>query len=527
MKKFIILLIITINVFFVISAESNDKSLTLPGSATVSNPNLCEIMRSFGNYRPIAAFPFSIVSLANEGFEYISNNSGMGHVECVFCHAKMSLDDLDSLNDSNELKAKHKDLCPDCIRCRVTAKAGELFQPLIGQQQPNLAKRNNTNEQSTVGCANNGLSSAPNSAPNPASGSTASNNSHIHQSLNHDSEYNKSNIVTNEAPSMMPPCNNTTPSNRTTEEAAPSHQPPTNPSPQNHETYTPTPQQNASVATSSQQSLPSNNTGAINCKDLGIITIELKNPEYALENVREKSFEKWPNDHHFKPHDLALAGWFYKGYSDCTKCFCCGGAIRSWEEDDDIWVEHAMWFPKCVFLRQKMGQPFIDTVQKLKAEMNKNDTISYELVIDTMRKNGSQVPRRPEKDPEPLDLVQEILIDQGFKEEDVRKATQQVKDKQKAATLDAIYDELVEKITQPGTSDNEQKQKQEKLEGLKKKNNELKERTLCKVCLEKAVNIVFLPCGHFVSCLDCSYCLNTCPICRDDIKAIVKAELPY
>ncbi|MCY4329374.1 MAG: hypothetical protein OXC48_04750, partial [Endozoicomonadaceae bacterium] len=443
MKKFIILLIITINVFFVISAESNDKSLTLPGSATVSNPNLCEIMRSFGNYRPIAAFPFSIVSLANEGFEYISNNSGMGHVECVFCHAKMSLDDLDSLNDSNELKAKHKDLCPDCIRCRVTAKAGELFQPLIGQQQPNLAKRNDTNEQSTVGCANNGLSSAPNSAPNPASASTASNNSHIHQSLNHDSEYNKSNIVTNEAPSMMLPCNNNTaPSN--TEEAAPS-QPPTNPSPQNHETYTPTPQQNASVATSSQQSLPSNNTKATEpCtyETLGIITTRPKRSEYAQEIVRDQSFEAWPKDHYLKPHDLVLAGFFYKGRGDCVRCFYCAGGLRNWEEGDDIWVEHARWYPKCAFVRQQMGQSFIDTVQKLNKKMNKNTTIPYELVIYTMRKDGSQVPRRPGKNSEPLDEVQKILINQGFIEKDVRKAIQQINDKKEQVTLDVIHKEL-------------------------------------------------------------------------------------
>ena len=301
--------------------------------------------------------------------------------------------------------------------------------------------------------------------------------------------------------------------------------------------------QNASVATSSQQSLPSNNTGddePCSSESLGIITKKTKHPEYVLENVRDQSFEKWPNDHP-KPHDLVQAGFFYTGYNDRARCFHCGGGLRDWEEGDDVQVEHARWFPKCAFLHQKMGQPFIDAVQELVQKLGKNHgIISYEQVMDTMRKNGDQVPHRPGKDREPLDIYQKILIDQYFREVDVREATQRVKDKGKAETLDAIYDELVKmktkKITQFGTSDknincsvskkNEtQEQKQKILEYLKEKNDELKQRTLCEKCLEKKVDIVFLPCGHF-SCLDCSYYLETCPVCQDEIKAIVKAEIP-
>ena len=345
--------------------------------------------------------------------------------------------------------------------------------------------------------------------------------------------------------SMMRPYNNTAPSNRTTEEAAPS-QSPTNPSPQNHETYTPTPtptpQQNASVATFSQQSLPSNNTGATNGKDFGLITRKPKCPEYVEEEAREKSFEEWPSDHHLKPHDLVRAGFSYTGNDDCVRCFYCGGRLTKWKEGGDVWVGHARWFPKCPFVLQKMGKSFIDAVQELVQKRGKNHgIISYEQVMDTMRKNGDQVPHRPGKDPEPLDIYQKILIDQGFREVDVREATQRVKDKGKAETLDAIYEELVaikaEKITQSGTSDknincsvrkkNEtQERKQEILEYLKKKNDELKQRTLCEECLEKKVDIVFLPCGHF-SCLDCSYYLETCHVCEDNIKGRVKAEIPY
>ncbi|KAI8742847.1 death-associated inhibitor of apoptosis 1 [Biomphalaria glabrata] len=99
--------------------------------------------------------------------------------------------------------------------------------------------------------------------------------------------------------------------------------------------------------------------------DLNIVTERPKRPEYALNLKRVESFASWPRDHHLSPKELAAAGFYYAGYGDCSRCFCCGGGLRNWEDEDDVWIEHARWFPKCAFVRQKLGQPFIDTVQEL------------------------------------------------------------------------------------------------------------------------------------------------------------------
>lgn len=58
------------------------------------------------------------------------------------------------------------------------------------------------------------------------------------------------------------------------------------------------------------------------------------------------------------------------GYGDCARCFYCGGGLRNWDENDNVFVEHARWFPKCGFIRQKVGQAFIDAVQKLNKEQD-------------------------------------------------------------------------------------------------------------------------------------------------------------
>lgn len=40
----------------------------------------------------------------------------------------------------------------------------------------------------------------------------------------------------------------------------------------------------------------------------------------------------------------------------------------------------------------------------------------------------------------------------------------------------------------------------------------------CLICLEKSIQVIFIPCGHFISCAGCGTSIETCPICRADIK---------
>jgi hypothetical protein len=40
----------------------------------------------------------------------------------------------------------------------------------------------------------------------------------------------------------------------------------------------------------------------------------------------------------------------------------------------------------------------------------------------------------------------------------------------------------------------------------------------CAVCLDQEKNTVFIPCGHFYTCINCAKALQSCPICRQVIK---------
>jgi hypothetical protein len=47
---------------------------------------------------------------------------------------------------------------------------------------------------------------------------------------------------------------------------------------------------------------------------------------------------------------------------------------------------------------------------------------------------------------------------------------------------------------------------------------------MCKVCLDRAVSVVFVPCGHLV-CAECAPSLQQCPICRTPIGSCVRTFL--
>ncbi|KAE8742251.1 hypothetical protein FOCC_FOCC012222 [Frankliniella occidentalis] len=47
----------------------------------------------------------------------------------------------------------------------------------------------------------------------------------------------------------------------------------------------------------------------------------------------------------------------------------------------------------------------------------------------------------------------------------------------------------------------------------------------CKICLDKEMSIVFLPCKHFVSCSNCGKVVKKCVVCREYIRGVLQVYM--
>lgn len=62
-------------------------------------------------------------------------------------------------------------------------------------------------------------------------------------------------------------------------------------------------------------------------------------------------------------------------------------------------------------------------------------------------------------------------------------------------------------------------------EGPLEKLQKLQREKLCKICMDRDVGVVFIPCGHLAACEECSVQLVSCPICCGDIRQKVKTYI--
>lgn len=86
--------------------------------------------------------------------------------------------------------------------------------------------------------------------------------------------------------------------------------------------------------------------------------------EFYIEKARLQSFDGWSKTLKQTPEQLSAAGFFYTLKDDRVICFCCGGGLHTWVEQDDPWEQHALYYGSCEYLQLMKGREFITSVQK-------------------------------------------------------------------------------------------------------------------------------------------------------------------
>lgn len=267
-------------------------------------------------------------------------------------------------------------------------------------------------------------------------------------------------------------------------------------------------------------------------------------PEMEEEDTRLTTFHNWPTEASVQPDVLARAGFFYTGHGDNVKCFFCDGGLRNWEPGDDPWQEHAKWFPRCEYLIQSRGQDYISNIQD--AHFHLGETLSGSHQTSAAREIGSRndVVSGLGASSAMLSPVVQTVLQMGFEAnlvESLVKTKYLLTGQHYTSVSNLVTDVLhaeeedrqrgpprrEPEVTQGTSTGNtrpqtaiKQKVKDPSPEELLK---QLQEERTCKVCMDKLVSIVFIPCGHLVVCGDCAASLRHCPICRAVIRGSVRA----
>lgn len=118
-------------------------------------------------------------------------------------------------------------------------------------------------------------------------------------------------------------------------------------------------------------------------------------PEYANVTKRLESYTKksWPRMMVNMTKLLCEAGFYYTGQGDRVICYQCGGGLQHWEKEDDPWIEHARYFPKCRFLHFIKGDAFVSEASKLhnaNTATNEKDTVERSTTTNSSEPTSTE-----------------------------------------------------------------------------------------------------------------------------------------
>ena len=230
---------------------------------------------------------------------------------------------------------------------------------------------------------------------------------------------------------------------------------------------------------------------------------KMKNPSYRDFSTRKLSFQGWPPQKTQTPDDLAEAGLFYLGQGDKTKCFWCSGMLSEWEPNDIPIVEHAKFFPQCQWLIASKGKEFVERIQQ---------HVQQGTPIQEYTVNVSSAQAAPTEANPSCQAVQEELLKMGFDSLVINEASKRLDSN--TMNVQSLVQAILE--IQSGQASGYSPNNID-VGSLARENEVLKGKTMCKICGQRHVNVVFRPCGHLVCCLECGQQIAHCPVCSSAI----------
>lgn len=223
-----------------------------------------------------------------------------------------------------------------------------------------------------------------------------------------------------------------------------------------------------------------------------------ENPAMADYEARIVTFRMWMCS--INKEQLARAGFYSLGDGDKVKCFHCGGGLTDWKPSEDPWEQHAKWFPGCKYLLEEKGQEYINNIHLTHSVLRTAERTRSltERIEDAIFQNP---------------MLQEA-IRMGFSFKDIKKIMEEKIQTSGSnyVSLEALVSDLVS-AQKDHTQDESSQTSLQKEISAEEQLRLLQEEKLCKICMDRNIAVVFIPCGHLVTCKQCAEAVDKCPMC--------------
>ncbi|XP_046545287.1 E3 ubiquitin-protein ligase XIAP-like [Haliotis rubra] len=284
-----------------------------------------------------------------------------------------------------------------------------------------------------------------------------------------------------------------------------------------------------------------------------------RHSHYQTYNSRVESFVSWPGRYVPKtPEQLATAGFFYIGSADRVTCFQCGITLRDWGEEHDPAAEHQRYSEHCPFIKRleeqegriddlNFGPPLsnIDETNGVSqrpplSNTDETNGVSQGPPLSNTDETNRGSQRRAAGAPKTNNIISnfncldirkqlKLIVGLFFSDPLVDKQDQTPQDvsalEVKISTLKRSGEDSATFLK---TTDQNEKENPESMFpcNANARNSGTREQLgMCRLCTKKDVSVIFLPCGHFVTCKSCANKVDTCMTCKMDILGRTNAAV--
>lgn len=226
----------------------------------------------------------------------------------------------------------------------------------------------------------------------------------------------------------------------------------------------------------------------------------------AAESVRHRADE------------FADAGFFYNNYPAHLTCFACHGTLFGWHERSDPMLEHVRAFPRCPFVYERLVEPkvlqmwlvskqryrrLVPLLLLLLAQFLSPVSVHRSIFSDLFQKNLFRNLISMDRSGNVRPVVDLTFYRDPFS---YHSETLYVTDPVEATRFSFEHEEVHGSVQRRVAPKDETS------------SNSSEPARCCAVCLSGAVRVVFVPCGHAVTCIRCSGRLTHCCVCRTAIE---------